>query len=276
MDLGIGVNGKMVMYLANLYLIEKTRIFKPKPRNDKSFRRYFKTMTAKKITFNLNDHTKWAEINWLNFEISNSIDAIRKLISMNREMLKTVKSELHKKIKFTEKENEKMDEQILEQYLEHLYGIDERMTSELVSITNVSEISTVLSIFESKLKVICDRIIIDFGGELPLESNSVIHKHWKFLKIFLDEYLGKVESPYTYIKNTYVLRNVLVHQDSVATKEQFNKINGLKNIEFFNFEDKSYYVLKIEDKFIDDLTDRIEMFFIETFKALQLKTNSIV
>lgn len=233
-------------------------------------------MTAKKITFNLNDYQKWAEINWLNFETSNSIDAIRKLISMQREILKTVQNELHKKIKSTEKENENMDDQMLEQYLEHLYGIEKRMTSELFRITNVSDISTVLSIFESKLKVICDRIIADFGGELSTESNSVIHKHWKFLRIFLGEYLGKVESPYTYIKNTYVLRNVLVHQDSVATKEQFNKINGLKNIELFNFEDKSYYVLKIENKFIDDLTDRIEMFFIETFKALQLKTNSIV
>ena len=233
-------------------------------------------MTAKKITFNLNDYPKWAEINWLNFEVSNSIDAIRKLISMQREILKTVQNELHKKIKSTEKENENMDDQMLEQYLEHLYGIEKRMTSELFRITNISDISTVLSIFESKLKVICDRIITDFGGELSTESNSVIHKHWKFLKIFLGEYLGKVESPYTYIKNTYVLRNVLVHQDSVATKEQFNKINGLKNIELFNFEDKSYIVLKIEDEFIDDLTDRIEMFFIETFKALQLKTNSIV
>jgi hypothetical protein len=233
-------------------------------------------MTAKKITFNLNDYTKWSEINLLNFETSNSIDAIRKLISIQREMLKKVQNELHNKIKSTEKENENMDDQMLEQYLEHLHGIEERMTSELVRITNVSDISTVLSIFESKLKVICDRIIIDFGGELSIENNSVIHKHWKFLKIFLGEYLGKVESPYTYIKNTYVLRNVLVHQDSVATKEQFNKINELKNIEFFNFEDKSYYVLKIEDKFIDDLTDRIEMFFIETFKALLLKTNSIV
>ena len=233
-------------------------------------------MTAKKNTFNLNDYPKWAEINWLNFEVSNSIDAIRKLISMQREILKTVQNELHKKIKSTEKENENMDDQMLEQYLEHLYGIEKRMTSELFRITNVSDISTVLSIFESKLKVICDRIITDFGGELSTESNSVIHKHWKFLKIFLGEYLGKVESPYTYIKNTYVLRNVLVHQDSVATKEQFNKINGLKNIELFNFEDKSYIVLKIEDEFIDDLTDRIEMFFIETFKALQLKTNSII
>ncbi|NRT12416.1 hypothetical protein HNQ00_002050 [Flavobacterium sp. 14A] len=58
--------------------------------------------------------------------------------------------------------------------------------------------------------------------------------------MFLGTYLGKVESPYTYIKNTYVLRNVLVHQDSVARKEQFNKINGLKNIELFNFDEKSY------------------------------------
>lgn len=65
----------------------------------------------------------------LNFETSNSIDAIRNLISMQREILKTVQSVLHKKIKFTEKENQNMDDQMLEQYLEHLYGIEKRMTS---------------------------------------------------------------------------------------------------------------------------------------------------
>lgn len=233
-------------------------------------------MTAKKITFNLNDYPKWAEINLLRFETSNSIDAIRKLISMQREMLKTVQNSLHEKIKSSEKENEHMDEEMLEQYVEHLYGMEERMTSELVRVVNVSDISTVLSIFESKLKVICDRIIVDFGGELPTKSNSVIHKYWKFLKDFLGEYLGKVESPYTYIKNTYVLRNVLVHQDSEATKEQFSEISGLKNIDLFNFENQSYYVRKIDDKFIDDLTNRIEVFFIEAFKSLQMKTNSII
>lgn len=233
-------------------------------------------MTAKKFTFNLNDYPKWAEINWLRFETSNSIDAVRKLISMQREMLKTVQNELHEKIKAAEKENESMEEEMLGQYLEHLYGMDERMTSELVRVTNVSDISTVLSIFESKLKVICDRIIEHFGGELPTESNSVIHKHWKFLKDFLGGHLGKTESPYTYIKNTYVLRNVIVHQDSEASKEQFNKINGVKNIELVNFENQTFYIKKIDDKFIDDLTDRIDVFFIEAFKSLQMKTNSIL
>lgn len=232
-------------------------------------------MTAKKITFNLNDYPKWADINWLRFETLNSIDAIRKLISMQREMLKTVQNDLHEKINSTEKENEKMDKQTLEQYVEHLYGMEERMTSELVRVVNVADISTVLSIFESKLKVICDRIIADFGGELPAESNSVIHKHWKFLRDFLGEHLGKAESPYTYIKNTYVLRNILVHQDSEAEKKQFKSISGLKNIELVNL-DQGYYVRTIDDKFIDDLTDRIELFYVEAFKSLQIKTNAIL
>lgn len=232
-------------------------------------------MTAKKITFNLNDYPKWADINWLRFETLNSIDAIRKLISMQREMLKTVQNDLHEKINSTEKENEKMDKQTLEQYVEHLYGMEERMTSELVRVVNVADISTVLSIFESKLKVICDRIIADFGEELPAESNSVIHKHWKFLRDFLGEHLGKAESPYTYIKNTYVLRNILVHQDSEAEKKQFKSISGLKNIELVNL-DQGYYVRTIDDKFIDDLTDRIELFFVEAFKSLQIKTNAIL
>ena len=37
-------------------------------------------MTKKKLSFDLNDITKWAEINWIKFEIYTSIDALKKLV----------------------------------------------------------------------------------------------------------------------------------------------------------------------------------------------------
>ncbi|PIF71295.1 hypothetical protein CLU99_2060 [Flavobacterium sp. 2] len=168
-----------------------------------------------------------------------------------------------------------MDGDMLEQYLDHLYGIEERIASELVRVAGISDVSIVLSVFESKLKVICDRIIADFGGELKSVSNSVIDKYWKFLRDFLGEFIGKVENSYTFIKNTYVLRNVLVHQDAIAKKEQSNSLNGLKNIEIVEFEG-NFYVTKIGDKFTDDLADQIESFFIKVFTGLQMKTNEIL
>lgn len=232
-------------------------------------------MALKRISFDLNDYPKWSEINWLRYETLNSIGAVRDLISMQREIIGRANKDLHEKIKSSEKENSEMDGEMLEQYLEHLYGIEERIAGELLHIASVSDVSIVLSIFESKLKVICDRIIRDFGGELPNGSNSVIHKYWKFLSHFLGEFIGKTEKSYTLIKNTYVLRNVLVHQDSIAKKEQFNSLNGLKNIEIVQFEE-SFYVTKISDKFTDDLADQIESFFTKVFKGLQMKTNEII
>ncbi|WP_343614113.1 hypothetical protein [Flavobacterium sp.] len=232
-------------------------------------------MALKKISFDLNDYPKWSEINWLRYETLNSVDAARNLIFMQREMIGKAKVQLHEKIKSSESENSQMERGTLDQYLEHLYGIEERIAAELVRVASVSDVSIVLSIFESKLKVICDRIIRDFGGELPLGSNSVIHKYWKFLRAFLDQHIGMVESSYTYIKNTYVLRNVLVHQDASAKEEQFNSLRGLKNIEIDKFE-QNYYVTKIGDGFVDELADKIAVFFTEVFNCLQIKTNELL
>ncbi|WP_143394930.1 hypothetical protein [Flavobacterium sp. 2] len=194
---------------------------------------------------------------------------------MQREIIDRSQHDLHLKIKSTERDNGNMDGDMLEQYLDHLYGIEERIASELVRVAGISDVSIVLSVFESKLKVICDRIIADFGGELKSVSNSVIDKYWKFLRDFLGEFIGKVENSYTFIKNTYVLRNVLVHQDAIAKKEQSNSLNGLKNIEIVEFEG-NFYVTKIGDKFTDDLADQIESFFIKVFTGLQMKTNEIL
>lgn len=232
-------------------------------------------MASKRISFDLNDYPKWSEINWLRYETLNSVEAVRNLIFMQREVIGKAQNDLHEKIKTSEKENSEMDDNMLEQYMEHLYGIEERIAAELVRVASVSDVSIVLSVFESKLKVICDRIIKDFGGELPIGSNSVIHKYWKFLSDFLGEFIGKVENSYTYIKNTYVLRNVLVHQDAIAKKEQFKSLNGLKSIEIVQFEE-NYYVTKIGDKFTDDLADQIESFFTKVFKGLQMKTNEVL
>lgn len=232
-------------------------------------------MALKRISFDLNDYPKWSEISWLQYETLTSVEAFRNLISMQREIIGRSQHDLHLKIKSTERDNGSMDGDMLEQYLDQLYGIEERIASELVRVAGISDVSIVLSVFESKLKVICDRIIADFGGELKSVSNSVIDKYWKFLRDFLGEFIGKVENSYTYIKNTYVLRNVLVHQDAIAKKEQFNSLNGLKNIEIVEFEG-NFYVTKIGDKFTDDLADQIESFFIKVFTGLQMKTNEIL
>ncbi|NWL03624.1 hypothetical protein DM790_22625 [Flavobacterium collinsii] len=232
-------------------------------------------MALKKISFDLNDYPKWSEINWLKYETLNSVEAAGNLISMQRDIIGKAQNDLHERIQATEKENGNMDGEMLEQYVEHLYGIEERIASELVRVASVSDVSVVLSIFESKLKVICDTIIRDFGGQLPARSNSVIDKYWKFLREFLGQFIGKVENLYTYIKNTYVLRNVLVHQDAIADKGQFNHIRGLKNVAIVEFEG-NHYISKIDAKFIDDLTNRVAAFFAEAFKCLQLKSNELL
>ena len=233
-------------------------------------------MTAKKHKFNYNNSPKWSEINWIRLETSNSVDSLKKLISFQRLMFVAYQDDLLERVKVTEIGNNNLTEEELHQYIDHMHGMEERMSIELERIINVSEISTILAVFESKLKIICDKIILEFGGQLPEKSNSVIHKHWKFLKNFLGDQIGKTETSYTYLKNVYVLRNILVHQDSILTEAQYLKIKDLKNIEIIKYDNEMICVKKVEYNFVDNLVDNLEIFFVQSINSLHNRTNSIL
>lgn len=140
-------------------------------------------MTKKKLSFNLNDFPKWAEINWIKFEIDTSIYALKKLVILQNEGFETLHNDLNNKISAEKILNIEMDEQDLDQYIAHLYQIDEEIIFELKRIQNISKVLSIFAFLESKLKVICDKLQNEFHTNFELgKTNSVFLGHWKFLR----------------------------------------------------------------------------------------------
>nr|WP_288834476.1 hypothetical protein [uncultured Flavobacterium sp.] len=233
-------------------------------------------MTKKKLSFDLNNITKWAEINWIKFEIYTSIDALKKLVILQNEGFEIVHKDLNNKISEVRSLNKQMDEQNLDQYITHLYGIDEEIISELKRIQNISKVISIFAILESKLKVIRDKIQNDFKPNFELKkTNSVFLGHWKFLRLFLNDKIVKSEKYFTPIFNQMEVRNIFNHQDGIATKEQYDKLLHIEGLKFREFE-KMFYLENIEEIFIENLFLKIESFLNELLKELQDRTNEIV
>ncbi len=233
-------------------------------------------MTKKKISFNLNDFQKWAEINWIKFEINTSIYALKKLVILQNEGFKTLHTDLNNKISAVRIQNLQMDEQDLDQYITHLYNIDEEIIFELKRIQNISKVLSIFAVLESKLKVIRDKLQNEFNPNFELgKTNSVFLGHWKFLRFFLNKEIIESEKYFTSIFNQMEIRNICNHQDGIATEEQYERISNIEGLKFKEFEGM-FYLENIEEIFIENLLSKIESFLDELLKALQNRTNQMI
>lgn len=232
-------------------------------------------MTKKKFSIDLNNYPKWGEINWIDLEITNSIYALEKLIEVQDEALHQVEDDLLRKIKNTERSNGNLDEMTLDMYVEHLHGIEQRIVLEFERIQDSSQITTIFSIFESKLKLVCDNISSEFQfNPEPKKTNSIIHKHWQFLNSFLDDDIRPLEKHFTPIYNRNVLRNIIVHQNSIADTKQYNELKNFNGISFYEGID-SYHIYEISKTFIRELLALVKLFFELLIKILTQKTNQL-
>lgn len=230
-------------------------------------------MEKSTFNFTVNDIPKWAEFDWIDIEITNSIFALDNLFSLQNKSFATVKSDLDERIKKVELTNSEMNLQDLNSYKNHLFEIEESVTYEINRAQQFSQILILFSIFESKLKMICDKIQKDFGITLENQkSNSVILKHRKFLESFLENEYKEVGKLFTKIHNQYKIRNIITHQNGIANKNQYKLLMNIETINFSLFEGH-YYLLIPDNNFIKELLLLIKKFFFELLKVLKLKTN---
>ncbi|TDD99772.1 hypothetical protein [Flavobacterium cellulosilyticum] len=230
-------------------------------------------MTKKKLYLDLNNLPDWSEFNWIDFEVDNSIEAVKKLHQINKEAFNTICNDLESKISILRNENKALNADELGQYIQHLYGIEEQIILELNNVQSSSIIIYSFAIFENKLKMISEKVKRDFKFVLPTKkSDSYTSEYWKVLKSFADLKINSVEKYFTPIKSQMVLRNIIIHQNNVATKEQYKTIHKVPGLTFNEFEEQ-YYLVNIENIFIDQLVGRIEIFFRELLNIIKLETN---
>ncbi|QQU02194.1 hypothetical protein [Myroides odoratus] len=229
------------------------------------------------ISFDLNDFPKWEDFNWVEFEISNSLFALKRLITLQNESFDQVREELDKKIKKTETENTDLDEEVMHQYIDHLYGMEETIINELEIIQKGSQITTALSIFESKLKMFSDKIKSSFNFKIQnSDSNSsYTQNYWNNIKAFIGKESLLIETQFNEITNSSIIRNIIVHQNLVAKQSQYNRIRHLNELKFHEFNN-SYYLYSIDLDFINRLVLKIELFFEGLLDLIKNKTNRLL
>ena len=216
--------------------------------------------------------TPWPKIFWIKYDIDISIEALKKMIDLQNNSYYDLDEQLFKKIKATRRTNGFKSEEELEQYVSHLHGIEESIISELRKIQITNQINAIFSMFENKLKMICERLNGDYNLSLPEKKAPYITYYWKALQNFIQKNSAQLEKYFTPIYNKYVVRNVLSHQDSLAEKKQYESFKHLKNIMTIESEDK-YYIYEIDKLFCSTLITELELFFKNLLQALEEKTN---
>lgn len=230
-------------------------------------------MTKKNLTVDLNNFPEWSELNWIEFEIVNSLEALKKLHQINKEAFNTICVDLESKLSKLREDNKDLSTQDLSDYSQHLYGLEEQIILELNNVQNSSLIVYAFTIFENKLKMITDKIQNDFKFIVVTKNcNSYTSKYWKILKCFSKLKVEKLDKYFTPIKCQMVIRNIIVHQNNTASEKQFKTINKVKGLIFNEFEEQ-YFLVNIEYEFIEQLIPKLEIFFRELLEVLKSETN---
>ncbi|WP_267402106.1 MULTISPECIES: hypothetical protein [unclassified Chryseobacterium] len=216
----------------------------------------------------------WQEIFLIEYDINLSIDALKAMIDLQDKAYSVVDEELYKKMKATRRNNGFMEENELEQYITHLHGIEENILIELDNIQTANQIGAIFSVFENKMKMICEKLKKDFNYQFPKKEGSYIPYFWKILKGFLKEKSVYVEKYYTPIYNKYVIRNILSHQNRVAENKQFEAFKHLEEIETVESENE-HYIVRINSQFCEVLLSEINIFFENLILALKARTSNI-
>jgi hypothetical protein len=254
-------------------------------------------MKKSNFNFTANDMSKWAEFGWIEMDITNTKYALENLFSLQDENVKKVKSNLDERVREEEKANSKLSEQDLETYISHLFDIEKTVAYEINRAQQFSQVLIMFSIFESKLKLVCDTIQKDFGESLEdqksileyfknvkftkrfpyfkmksKKSNSDILKYRNYLVLFLDDKFKDVEKVFNSIYKQYQVRNVIAHQNGIADIKKYKQLKDIKTISFCPF--KESYNLSIPDNnFISELMTLIKKIFLKLLEVLKLKTN---
>lgn len=213
----------------------------------------------------------WSEIFLIEYDINLSIDALKAMIDLQDKAYSVVDEELYTKMKSTRRNNGFMDEDELEQFISHLHGIEESILFELENIQIANQIGAIFSVFENKMKMICEKIERNFNYQVPPKKGAYIPYYWKGIKGFVQGESNQLESYYTPIYNKYVVRNVLHHQNRIAEIKQFETFKHIQEIETIEFQNE-HHIVKIDSQFCEILLSEIKIFFEKLIEVLKKKT----
>ncbi|WP_300024990.1 hypothetical protein [uncultured Maribacter sp.] len=172
-----------------------------------------------------------------------------------------------------EKESEKAGTE-KEQYFLHLIDTfaerHREISRQFPHNFRASFLVQIISVIESELKKICDHYGSQSNQKFTVDSlkgSDDLEKYKNYLTTITEVDFKQFTEEWSFIKQSKLLRNKIVHHDSVIKRSDKNIINFAKktnSIEFLNYEKlhiENIAFIIVNSKLIDELLNTSEEFF---------------
>lgn len=228
---------------------------------------------AEKLTFDFSSVPiyEWGELYYLTYELDINLSSIKESISYNNKLILDKRQELKEAIEKDEylksDEREEYKAQYYHQHFEHA----ERAIGDLENTLYHSSILTIFSVFEGKMKYLCELIESETQSKLKhtdLKSNN--GDFGQFIK-YLTSVFGltqtKSDSYTQTISKFKTVRNKIAHQNNKISSSELKSIGTLKNIKIESYSD-SHKILISSSAFQIELIDTIDKYYQELVKEV--------
>lgn len=213
----------------------------------------------------------WGEISFLNFDISNSFDALRKLNFNQEKSLSESKKDLEETIKSIRDYNKDGEEEFIESYIHHRTYDNEIMIDEIQRLQRYSLVMSIFAFYEAKLKFICNMVESEFQFKIKVNDlnnyKGDLVKYWTYLDKVYEMPSKELEYLFEPINIHKKIRNLIVHHDGIATEKNIKEMPTTGGISFRKNTD--LYFLQIEaNVYVEFLLKNINLFFESLLKAI--------
>ncbi|MGJ8762275.1 MAG: hypothetical protein ACSHXA_17165 [Polaribacter sp.] len=207
------------------------------------------------MIFGITENTKKYKWDYLyNFELELFLasDSVKNLIQYQEDKLNEITEKLTKKN--GNELNELNNPNVI---------LDERLNTTLYIYHRYSSLVGVFSLLESYLKTICEELIKQRKTKKKIKNfyskkEGYLQNYWDFLNAVYKLKDDKLLENFKSIKKKKTLRNIIVHNNGIAKK---NQISNIQNMEFIKIIEEKNQVIICENNFLFNLINEINLFF---------------
>lgn len=231
-----------------------------------------------KLTFDFTNvpSYEWAESYYLTYELDINLSSIKESVLYHTQLVKDKREQLKNAIDSdTYLQSDEKDE-FKAQYYHQRFEHAERAIDDLEEILYNSSVLTVFSVFEGKMKYLCELIESETKSKLKhtdlKSSNGDFGQFIKYLTSVFGVETIKSNSYTDAISKYKTVRNKIAHQNSKISSSELTRIKTLNNLKTDSFGD--FHKLTITSHlFITELIDTIDKYFQELVKEVDKRMN---
>lgn len=225
------------------------------------------------MLFDLNNFHQfyWADLYYIDFEIGNSFDALRRLNINQEKTLSESRTALEQKVQSILASSEGEDQYILNSFIHQETYDEEILMDEIERLQRNSLIMSIFSFYEARLKFLCNMIENAFALNIKLVDLNThkgdLMKYWTYLSKVYQLNTEELQPLFDPLNRQKKLRNIIAHYDGAVSNKQKNEVPETPGISFKQIEDL-YYLQVEEHIYIEYLLKEIKSFFELLLKAI--------